>query len=273
MGVLNDPVDISGDFKSFSNVYFVADHMIEFDPVTASGSIVNNRHAYTLHKAFSNMNAGLQQIGPNEFPGGEYAVSPALPFRIEFISSRTIRIRAKSGVVVPAERHAESIMLVNNDMSPSSDWQYSAVPGGHRYRSPHGSVIIHENPWKVEVYDGTGKLLTSTNHSSDNHAFYTPVLPFSWVRRSEDYSRSFSATFNLSPGEKIFGFGEMFTEFNKRGQKVILGIDDAHGSQNESSHKPVPFFISDRGYGMFIHTSSPVTCDVGKYFRVSTPCI
>ena len=266
MGILNDPVDISDDFKSFSNTYFVADRMIDFDPETGTGKIVYERYEYTTNKAFSNMNAGLRSVGPNEFPGGEYDASPALPFRIEFVSARTIRLRAESGVVVPANRNQESIMLVTNDMPPSSEWQYSNSEGNHIYTSPYGRVIISENPWKVEFYDADGKLLTSTNHFSDNHAFYTPVLPFSWVRRSEDYSRSFSATFNLSPGEKIFGFGEMFTEFNKRGQKVILGIDDAHGSQNESSHKPAPFFMSDRGYGIFMHTSSPVTCDVGKYF-------
>ncbi len=31
-------------------------------------------------------------------------------------------------------------------------------------------------------------------------------------------------------------------------------------------YKPIPFFLSSRGYGMFIHTSSPITCDFGKYF-------
>lgn len=28
-------------------------------------------------------------------------------------------------------------------------------------------------------------------------------------------------------------------------------------------YKPIPFFFSNRGYGMFMHTSAPVTCDFG----------
>jgi len=32
-------------------------------------------------------------------------------------------------------------------------------------------------------------------------------------------------------------------------------------------YKPIPFFMSSRGYGMFMHTSSPITCDFGKYFN------
>jgi alpha-D-xyloside xylohydrolase len=31
-------------------------------------------------------------------------------------------------------------------------------------------------------------------------------------------------------------------------------------------YKPIPFFMSSRGYGMFLHTSSPITCDFGNYF-------
>jgi len=72
--------------------------------------------------------------------------------------------------------------------------------------------------------------------------------------------------FSLSPDEKIFGCGESFTEFNKRGQKVVLYIDDANGTQNEAMYKPIPFFMSSRGYGIFMHTSTPVTCDFGKYY-------
>ena len=72
--------------------------------------------------------------------------------------------------------------------------------------------------------------------------------------------------FSLSPGEKIFGCGESFTGFDKRGQKVVLWTDDANGTQNRDMYKPIPFFMSSRGYGMFMHTSSPITCDFGHYF-------
>jgi alpha-D-xyloside xylohydrolase len=86
------------------------------------------------------------------------------------------------------------------------------------------------------------------------------------VRRASDYSRSFSATFTLSSDEKIFGCGESFQSFDKRGQKVVLWTDDANGVQNESMYKPIPFYMSSRGYGVFMHTSTPITCDFGKYF-------
>ncbi len=102
----------------------------------------------------------------------------------------------------------------------------------------------------------SGKLLTKTDHDLDNNTSFTPILPFSFVRRAADYSRSINAAFTLSPGEKIFGCGESFTGLDKRGQKIVLWTDDANGIQNQGMYKPIPFFMSNRGYGMFMHTSA-----------------
>jgi alpha-D-xyloside xylohydrolase len=266
MGLMNEPFDIWKDFHSYENTYYVASRLTDFNPATGSGKIIYERYRYSTSYAFNNIVGRLMPSEPNEFPGGEYEASPELPFSIDFVSSRTVRIRAKSGFEVPGNSDTPSLMLVNNTLPVSQEWVYTRIDGGHRYKSPHGSLEIMEQPWRISFFNEHGKLLTSTTNLTDNTPVYTPLMPFSWVRRASDYSRSFSAAFNLSPDEMIFGFGEQYTELNKRGQKVVLWVDDAHGAQNESTHKPVPFFMSNRGYGMFIHTSTPITCDVGKYF-------
>lgn len=260
----NVPVDVSSDFKSFENTYYLADSLGSFDPKTASGQIVYHRYEYFTRQAFNNMLAVLKPVGPNEFPTTEYAASPSLPFSIQFVSPRTVRIRATSGFQVKPER--ESLMLAGK-VPVDNSWKYSKIPGGHKYTSQYGSVTIMEYPWHVEFRDATGRLLTKTVHQTDNaDSTFTPILPFSYVRRAKDYSRSMDAVFSLSPDEKIFGCGESYTEFNKRGQKIVLWADDANGIQNETMYKPIPFFMSSRGYGMFMHTSTPITCDFGKYF-------
>ncbi|MVN23073.1 glycoside hydrolase family 31 protein [Mucilaginibacter arboris] len=266
MKLLNVPIDISNDFKDFTNTYYLADSLSSFDPVTATGKITYKRYNYATRQAFNNMLGVLRPVAANEFPTTEYEASPKLPFSIQFVSARTVRVRATSGFQVKPDQ--ESLMLVNGKAPvDKSDWKYSKISGGHRYTSQYGSVTILEHPWHVEFRDATGKLLTKTVHNQDNiDSTYTPVLPFSYVRRAADYSRSMSAAFSLSPGEKIFGCGESFASFNKRGQKVVLWADDANGVQNETMYKPIPFFMSSRGYGMFMHTSTPITCDFGKYF-------
>src|SRR5664280_2151669 len=263
--LLNEPFDISGDFRNFTNTYYLADSLSSFDPKTGKGEVTYRRYENVTREAFNNMMGVLRPVEPNEFPTGEYAGSPSLPFSIEFISPRTIRIRASSRFQVKPDK--ESLMLVNGKPPhDNSSWIYNKIDEGYSYSSPYGSVTITRYPWRVEISDAAGKLLTHTIHNTDGAETFIPILPFSFVRRASDYSTSMSAVFSLSPDEKIFGCGESFTEFNKRGQKVVLWADDANGVQNEAIYKPIPFFMSSRGYGVFMHTSSPVTCDFGKYY-------
>jgi alpha-D-xyloside xylohydrolase len=261
--LLNEPVDVSGDFRNFSHTYYLADKLAEFDPITRSGKINYQRAQYFTRQAFDNMLAGVKPVEPNEFPSNEYETNPILPFSIEFVSPKTVRLRATSGP--QSGKQPESLMLAG-PVAKDDSWKYSRTTNGHRYTGQFGSVTIIERPWSIEFRDAHGQLLTKTDHSDDNKTTFTPILPFSFVRRASDYSRSMAAVFTLSPGEKIYGCGESFTEFNKRGQKVVLWTDDANGTQATEMYKPIPFFLSSRGYGMFIHTSSPITCDFGRYF-------
>jgi len=263
--LLNEPFDISGDFRNFANTYYLADSLASFDPTSGKGEINFKRYEYVTRQAFNNMLAVLKPVLPNEFPVNEYAVAANMPFSVEFISGRTIRIRTNSRLQTKPDQ--ESLMLVNGKATINkSEWKYSKTENGFAYTSPYGAVIITKFPWRIEIRDAAGKVLTRTVHNIDGLETFTPILPFSFVRRASDYSTSMSAVFSLSPDEKIFGCGESFTELDKRGQKVVLFTDDANGTQNETMYKPVPFFLSSRGYGLFMHTSSPVTCDFGKYY-------
>ena len=95
----NEPVDISVDFQDFKNTYYLTGDMASFDPESGTGTIIYNRHEYSTRQAFNNMLGRLDPVPANEFPGNEYAASPELPFAVEFVSPRTIRLRARSGLV------------------------------------------------------------------------------------------------------------------------------------------------------------------------------
>jgi alpha-D-xyloside xylohydrolase len=47
-------------------------------------------------------------------------------------------------------------------------------------------------------------------------------------------------------------------------------LRDGQGVQNYRQYKAVPFFVSSNGYGMFVHTSAPVTFDFGHDFDQHT---
>jgi alpha-D-xyloside xylohydrolase len=261
--LLSDLVDVSGDFRDYRNAYYLADSLSGFDPATGTGTVTWLRHQLYPRIAFDNMEAVLRPFPGVVFPEGEYATNPSLPFSLEFVSPRTVRIRMRTG---PQVRPAGDSLMLVKEPSRDDSWRMSRIDGGWRYTSEHGSVTVVENPWHVEFRDAAGRLLTRTQHTSDYTATLVPALPFSFVRRSSDYSRSVAAVFSLSPGEKLFGTGESFTRLDKRGQKVVLWANDANGTETERMYKPIPFFLSSRGYGMFVHTSAPATFDFGASY-------
>jgi len=260
--MLNEPIDVSADFKDLSNTYFLADKLTEFDPTTRYGKLSYLGHLLGPNHAFGNTHTTPSPAQGNEFPATEYAANPELPFSIEFISPRVVRIRTSTGVQV----HQEESLMLAGPLTRDDSWKLSETAAGYCYTGGFGSVTITKDPWHVEFRDATGRLLTKTDHMTD-HGTSTPLPPFSFVRRASDYSRSFSAAFTSPPGEKIFGCGESFTGLDKRGQKVVLFTSDTNSVQTSGMSKPIPFFMSSAGYGMFMHTTAPVTCDFGQTFH------
>ena len=62
-------------------------------------------------------------------------------------------------------------------------------------------------------------------------------------------------------GEKIYGLGERFTPFVRNGQVVDMWNEDG-GTSSELSYKNIPFYLSNRGYGVLVNDSGPVSFEV-----------
>jgi alpha-D-xyloside xylohydrolase len=67
----------------------------------------------------------------------------------------------------------------------------------------------------------------------------------------------------LSVGESVHGLGERFGAFNKVGQSITLWNADG-GTSSEQAYKNVSFWISSRGYGIFIDTPDKIELEVGS---------
>ena len=70
-----------------------------------------------------------------------------------------------------------------------------------------------------------------------------------------------SINLNLEMGvdEKIFGFGEQFSRFEKSGQELVLKVNDALGTGTGLTYKPVPLWHSTAGYSAFVNTGATLT--------------
>ena len=77
--------------------------------------------------------------------------------------------------------------------------------------------------------------------------------------------------FPLVKGEQIYGFGLNFKTVHQRGKILQLHVDHYGGTDNGRTHAPVPFYVSDRGYGVFINSARYITVYAGSGVRKDSP--
>ena len=268
--------DMSTDFYDLANTYFLADSLVSFDTTKGEGLVQWKRYRLSPRQAFNLNGYWPVRMQMLDFPDAAYENDPELRLKIEFITPRTARVRMLTTPVVPKDNDQTDVMFCEGfkkriadaaTLQKGGEWlRTSQGADAIEYKTPYGSIAIQKFPWRIVIKDAKGKVLTQTRHIIDNDSTQVKLLPFSFVKRGSDNSRSINPVFLLSPGERIYGCGESFTSLNKVGQKVHLSVTDPQGPETDGMYKPVPFFFSNRGYGMFMHTSAPVTCDFGASY-------
>ncbi len=261
--LMNQSLDMSADFHDMSNTLFFADHLDSFDAKSGEGMLNWKRGRLVPRQAFNTNCSQPQKLQMLDFPNTAYVNDPNLKFTIEFITPRTARIKVLTTIVEP--KKSESVMLVKEPGKDNS-WKVSESADNIVYSSSYGTIQINKNPWRIVLKDKSGRVLSQTATLSDADSTQVKYTPFSFIKRGTDNARRINPVFTLAANEMIFGCGESATGLNKVGQKLNLFVTDPQGPETDQMYKPIPFFMSNRGYGMFMHTSAPVTCDFGSSY-------
>ncbi|GHF35832.1 alpha-D-xyloside xylohydrolase [Deinococcus metalli] len=83
-----------------------------------------------------------------------------------------------------------------------------------------------------------------------------------YVRR--DDGRTFvHEGLTLDVGELVYGLGERFTAFVKNGQSVDIWNRDG-GTGSDQAYKNVPFYVTSKGYGVFVNDPGAVSFEVAS---------
>lgn len=261
--LMNQPLDMSTDFRDLSNTLFFADHLESFDAKSGEGLVNWKRGHLMPRQAFNTNGAQPRKMRMLDFSFTAYENDPNLKFKIDFVTPRTVRIRMLTTPVEP--KPAASIMLAKEPGRDGS-WKVTETNDKIIYSSDYGTIQINKNPWRIVLKDKAGRILSQTAALSDADSTQVKYTPFCFVKRGSDNARRINPVFTLTADEMIFGCGESATGLNKAGQKVNLFVTDPQGPETDQMYKPIPFFMSNRGYGMFMHTSAPVTCDFGATY-------
>ena len=75
----------------------------------------------------------------------------------------------------------------------------------------------------------------------------------------------------LQKKEQLYGFGLNFQTVHQRGKILNLHTDHYGGKDNGRTHAPVPFYVSSRGYGIFINSARYLTVYAGTGARKDSP--
>lgn len=261
--LMNQPLDMSTDFRDLSNTLFFADHLESFDAESGEGLVNWKRGHLMPRQAFNTNGAQPRKMRMLDFPFTAYENDPNLKFKIDFVTPRTVRIRM---LTTPVEPKVSTSIMLAKEPGKDESWKVTETENTIVYAGNYGTVQINKNPWRVVLKDKTGRILSQTVTLRDADSTQVKYTPFSFIKRGSDNARRINPVFTLTADEMIFGCGESATGLNKVGQKVNLFVTDPQGPETDQMYKPIPFFMSNRGYGMFMHTSAPVTCDFGATY-------
>ena len=261
--LMNQPLDMSTDFRDLSNTLFFADHLESFDVKSGEGLVNWKRGHLMPRQAFNTNGAQPRKMRMLDFPFTAYENDPNLKFKIDFVTPRTVRIRM---LTTPVEPKVSTSIMLAKEPGKDESWKVTETENTIVYAGNYGTVQINKNPWRVVLKDKTGRILSQTVTLRDADSTQVKYTPFSFIKRGSDNARRINPVFTLTADEMIFGCGESATGLNKVGQKVNLFVTDPQGPETDQMYKPIPFFMSNRGYGMFMHTSAPVTCDFGATY-------
>jgi alpha-D-xyloside xylohydrolase len=97
-------------------------------------------------------------------------------------------------------------------------------------------VMLKSNAWDLR-FESEGRVLTRSGWRNMGSA------------KVENGKKYIFEQLALSVGECVYGFGERFAAFVKNGQ-VVENTNKDGGTSSDQAYKAVPFYMTNRGYGV-----------------------
>jgi len=121
------------------------------------------------------------------------------------------------------------------------------------YQSGALRAVVNKQPssWSIIFYDGDRRL-TDTGFRNMAHM------------NNRDNGKTYMVEqLALDVDEYIYGLGERFTPFVKNGQVVNMWNEDG-GTASEITYKNIPFYITNKGYGIFVDNEGDVSYEIAS---------
>jgi len=141
------------------------------------------------------------------------------------------------------------------DLASDPEWKPAIDRSDDEIVLRAGSLSAHVSlagPWQLEfrrdgevlTASGHRSIATATNQSGDAYTYQRLMLP---------------------EGDLVYGLGERSTPLVRNGQSIDTWNDDG-GPSSWHSYKAIPFFLTDRGWGVFVDSPGKVSYEICSEF-------
>jgi alpha-D-xyloside xylohydrolase len=134
------------------------------------------------------------------------------------------------------------------------------------------ATIARGTPWNLTFVAG-GKTLTRSGAKSLGYMQVAPDAEVTsgivgnarvpGIRHPDRPATYLHEQLSLGVGELVYGLGERFGPLVKNGQVVDIWNADA-GTASEQAYKNVPFYLTNRGYGVLVNHPGHVSYEIGS---------
>lgn len=187
------------------------------------------------------------------------------PVTLRFYDDRTFRFELQTNPEISAARTYPEY----DAAAITEDVHLTVEERGSELRLATGelTVVVGLESWAFRVEDGDDVVFAEQR--SDVDVFgeeRVPPLGATQERINHNPRRIDEAgtAFALEPDEKLYGVGEQFVEFDRRGREIEAWHEEPLGTETERAYKNIPFHLSTNGYGFLVDTTARVRYDFGK---------
>lgn len=138
-------------------------------------------------------------------------------------------------------------------------------------KNENPNVIIEETEEQLIFKSGTLKAVIDKAPNAYKLAFYegdeflteSSFRNLAYMHNRETGKNYMVEQLLLDVGEYVYGLGERFTPFVKNGQIVEMWNEDG-GTASEIAYKNIPFYITNKGYGVLVDNEGDVAYEIGS---------
>jgi len=187
-------------------------------------------------------------------PPGENILVEVVP-----LGKKALMIRAGVGRLPPL--HTEPLLV--KESLEKTLFEVTTRAGELVVSTSDVSCHIDLSDWRLYMKNREGEVFFE-EYLRGLYRSRFPVYPLCYKTVGEE--KHFIESIALTPREAVYGFGERFGRLNKRGQRLFMWNSDTTMTSSDRSYKSIPFYVSSRGYGLFVKTGTKMLFEVGSEY-------